>query len=56
MVDFIDIQVPFTNNYHWPSFNVADSCICIAATLLFLSAFQPENKVKKQEEENKDEV
>ncbi len=56
VVDFIDIQVPFTNNYHWPSFNVADSCICIAATLLFLSAFQPENKVKKQEEENKDEV
>lgn len=56
VVDFIDIQVPFTNNYHWPSFNVADSCICIAATLLFLSAFQPENKAKKQEEENKDEV
>ncbi len=44
VVDFLDIQVPFTNNYHWPSFNVADSCICIAATLLFLSAFQPEKK------------
>lgn len=44
VVDFLDIQVPFTNGYHWPSFNVADSCICIAATLLFISAFQPENK------------
>ena len=44
VVDFLDIQVPFTNGYHWPSFNVADSCICIAATLLFLSAFQPEQK------------
>lgn len=42
VVDFIDVIVPFTNNYHWPSFNVADSCICIAATLLFLSAFKPE--------------
>ncbi|MFT5906254.1 MAG: signal peptidase II [Cryomorphaceae bacterium] len=44
VVDFLDIQVPFTNGYHWPSFNVADSCICIAATLLFLSAFRPEKK------------
>jgi len=44
VVDFLDIRVPFTNGYHWPSFNVADSCICIAATLLFLSAFQADNK------------
>ena len=44
VVDFIDITVPFTNGYHWPSFNVADSCICIAATLLFLSAFKPEQE------------
>ena len=48
VVDFIDIQVPFTNGYHWPSFNVADSCICIAATLLFISAFQAEAKEKKK--------
>ncbi len=44
VVDFIDVTVPFTNNYHWPSFNVADSCICIAASLLFLSAFKPEQE------------
>ncbi|MGJ8657370.1 MAG: signal peptidase II [Akkermansiaceae bacterium] len=49
VVDFLDIQVPFTNGYHWPSFNVADSCICIAATLLFLSAFQPEKKPELSE-------
>ncbi len=49
VVDFLDIQVPFTNGYHWPSFNVADSCICIAATLLFLSAFQPEKKPEQSE-------
>ena len=49
VVDFLDIQVPFTNGYHWPSFNVADSCICIAATLLFLSAFQPEKKTEQPE-------
>ena len=49
VVDFLDIQVPFTNGYHWPSFNVADSCICIAATLLFLSAFQPEKKPEQLE-------
>jgi len=52
VVDFIDIQVPFTNNYHWPSFNVADSCICIAASLLFISAFIPENKSEKQLDES----
>jgi signal peptidase II len=46
VVDFIDVKlpfkVPFTDSYHWPCFNVADSCICIAATLLFISAFRPE--------------
>ncbi len=40
VVDFIDVTVPFTNGYHWPSFNVADSCISIAAVLLFLLGFK----------------
>lgn len=43
VVDFIDVTIPFID-YRWPSFNVADSCICIAATLLFLSAFKAEEK------------
>lgn len=44
VVDFLDVVIPFTDDYHWPSFNVADSCICVAAFLLFVSAFRPENK------------
>ena len=39
VVDFIDL---YLGDRHWPSFNVADSCICIAAALLFITAFQPE--------------
>jgi signal peptidase II len=36
VVDFLDFQF---GSYHWPSFNVADSCICIAAGLFLLSSF-----------------
>ena len=36
VVDFLDFQF---GNYHWPSFNVADSCICIAAGLFLISSF-----------------
>lgn len=43
VVDFIDIilpfTVPFTNSNHWPSFNVADSCVTVAAILLFIGSF-----------------
>lgn len=39
VVDFLDFYV---GTSHWPSFNVADSCICIAAGLLFLGAFRHE--------------
>ena len=37
VVDFLDFYIPIVN-YRWPAFNVADSCISIAAVLLFLSA------------------
>lgn len=37
VVDFLHFYV---GERSWPSFNVADSCICVAAGLLFLSAFQ----------------
>lgn len=47
VVDFIDITIPVVN-YPWPSFNVADSCICIAASLLFLSAFKAEEPTLNQ--------
>jgi len=37
VVDFLDFYLPIVN-YPWPAFNVADSCISIAAVLLLLSA------------------
>ena len=46
VVDFLDFQPPFygslfpSSGGHFPSFNVADSCICIAAGLLIISAFR----------------
>jgi lipoprotein signal peptidase len=30
----------------WPTFNVADSCVCIAASLLFISGFLEEKALK----------
>lgn len=41
VVDFLDFQF---GSYHWPSFNVADSCICIAAGLFLLSSFESPTK------------
>lgn len=40
VVDFLDFQL---GGYHWPSFNIADSCICIAAGLFLLSSFQSQS-------------
>jgi signal peptidase II len=51
VVDFLDFILPFYDKVspqsggHFPSFNVADSCICIAAGLLIISAFrQPKDE------------
>lgn len=33
--DFLDFHI---NGSHWPAFNVADSCICIGATIIVLQA------------------
>jgi signal peptidase II len=41
VVDFLDFTIPLVN-YRWPSFNVADSCICVAAFLLIVSTFRAE--------------
>ncbi len=50
VVDFLSFDLKFMI---WPSFNVADSCICVAAGLLVLSAFlQPSGD--KEESEGKD--
>lgn len=46
VVDFLsfDLHVPFANP--WPSFNVADSCVVVAAGLLAIASFKeaPDNK------------
>lgn len=47
VVDFLDFH---WKDKHWPSFNVADSAICIAAALLFLSAFQKAPAPKASEQ------
>ncbi|MEM9080492.1 MAG: signal peptidase II [Verrucomicrobiota bacterium] len=39
VVDFLDFTIPLVN-YRWPSFNVADSCISVAACLLVISSFR----------------
>ncbi len=44
VVDFLlfNLHVPFANP--WPAFNVADSCICIAAGILVVSAWFEEKR------------
>jgi signal peptidase II len=42
VVDFLKFDLQFMV---WPSFNVADSCICVAAALLVITAWQKPEKV-----------
>lgn len=37
VIDFVDI---YYGNYHWPAFNLADSCITIGVILLALDIFR----------------
>jgi len=41
VVDFIAVYI---YHYHWPDFNVADSCIVVGACLLFLDSLRPQKK------------
>jgi len=43
VIDFLsfDLHIPFANP--WPSFNVADSCICIAAVLFVAASWKNDN-------------
>lgn len=40
VVDFLDVILPWYG--HWPAFNVADACICAAASLFVLTGLLPE--------------
>ncbi len=52
VVDFLDFRfpfvIPFTGSQHWPTFNVADSCISVAAILLIVSSFREETAQKQK--------
>lgn len=45
VIDFLDVYI---GEHHWPAFNVADSCICVAAFLFVLSSFRAEAAAKRQ--------
>ena len=56
VVDFLDFSFPWIKTamypygYHWPSFNVADSCVCCAAALFIISSFfvkKEDGKIKR---------
>lgn len=53
VVDFISVWLPGyakispASGGWWPTFNVADSCVCVAAVLLFVSGIIEEKKQKK---------
>jgi len=54
VVDFIAVKLPLYDKLvpasggWWPAFNVADSCICIAAVLLFIGGIREEAAAKKR--------
>ncbi len=54
VVDFLSFKVPFYDKIApsqegwWPAFNVADSCICVAAVLLFIGGLREEQVAKKK--------
>jgi signal peptidase II len=43
VVDFIEVHI---FGYHWPDFNVADSCIVVGACLLLLDSLLPRKEVE----------
>ena len=44
VVDFLDVYAGFLGypNAHWPTFNIADSCIVVGAIFVFFKAFKSE--------------
>jgi signal peptidase II len=48
--DFIDVH---WSDYHWPTFNVADSLLCIGVGLLIISTFLTEKPAQKHDQQHK---
>ena len=60
VVEFLDFKLSLYEKImpasagHWPAFNVADSCISVAATLLFLTAIiEIKNEMAEKKAKNK---
>jgi signal peptidase II len=45
VVDFLDVYI---GAHHWPTFNVADSAICVGVGLLLMINFMEEKKKSRQ--------
>ena len=39
VIDFLEVRIA---HYHWPDFNIADSCIVIGACLLMIEVLRPQ--------------
>ena len=48
--DFIDVYI---SNKHWPTFNIADSLLCIGVGLLIVSTFLTEKPSQKHAQQRK---
>jgi signal peptidase II len=42
VIDFLEVRII---HYHWPDFNVADSCIVVGACLLLIEIFRPQPNI-----------
>ena len=60
VVDFVAVKLPLydklvpSSHGWWPAFNVADSCICIAAALLFIGGLREEAEERKKRKGSKE--
>ena len=43
VIDFLEVRII---HYHWPDFNVADSCIVIGAGLLMIEVLRPQSSTE----------
>jgi signal peptidase II len=48
--DFVDVYI---GNKHWPTFNVADSLLCVGVGLLIISTFLTEQSSQKHAQQQK---
>ncbi len=48
VIDFLDF---YAGNFHWPFFNLADSCITVGAILMIINVFRSEKKCSRSSSE-----